>query len=170
RAEAWDREFFRFPIPYSLFPAAISLLRDGNLRRALEAVGAGDHDLVAFLQAFEDLHLVDAGGADADRGFRGDAVVHQVGVAAAGFVDEGAALHGEHVVALVQQHAHRQALVLAQLVRRGAVEAQPRGDLAVDHFGRDRADDALPGVAVAADLAGHADAEVAGETLRHLHL
>src|SRR6185312_6032094 len=145
------------------------LPRDGNSLRTLEAVGTGDHDLVAFLQALQDLHLVDAAHAHADRRLGGDAVLDHVGVAAAGFVDEGAALHGEHVVALVEQDAHGQALVLAQLLRRAALEAHAGSHFAVHHLGRDRADQALPGVAVAADLAGHADREVAGEALGHLH-
>ena len=71
---------------------------------------------------------------------RRHAVAHDIGVAATGFVDERTALHGEHVLAMIEQHAYRQALVLPQLLRRGAGKAQPRSHFAVDDLGRNRAD------------------------------
>ena len=71
---------------------------------------------------------------------------------------------------MIEQHAHRQALVLAQLLRHRAVEAQPRCDLVGDHLRRDAAEARLPRLAVARYLAGHAHREVAREALGHLHL
>jgi hypothetical protein len=82
--------------------------------------------------------------APSARRLHGDAVAHDVGVLAAGLVDEAAGAHAQHVGALVEQHAHGQALVLAQLLGHRAVEAQPRGDLVGDDFRRDAADARLP--------------------------
>ena len=56
---------------------------DRHALGVLEAVGAGDDDLVADLQAGDDLDGADAGGAELDRAAHGDAAVHDVGDAAA---------------------------------------------------------------------------------------
>src|ERR1700754_3008240 len=105
----------------------LRLAADGDVCRVAEGVGAGDDDLVALLQAAQDFDLVDAARTDADVAAIGHAVGNDEGIAARAFVDERTTLHGEHVVALVQQHAYGEALALAELAGRGAIEAQARG-------------------------------------------
>ena len=64
---------------------------EANARRIGERVAAGDHDLVAVLEAIEDLHGVDSRGADPDRAFLGDAMLDDIGEPAAVLLDELAA-------------------------------------------------------------------------------
>src|SRR5690348_1625645 len=105
---------------------SLQSVADGDFRRAVEIAGAGNHDLFAFLEALQDFDLVDGTRAQGDRRLVGDAVAHDVGVTAAGFIDERTACDGQRVVALVEHDAHRQALVLAQLAGLLAFEAHPR--------------------------------------------
>src|SRR6185437_3940388 len=143
---------------------------DRDFRRAVEIAGTGNHDLFAFLQALQDLDLVDRARTQGHRRLVGDAVAHDIGIAAARFVHERTARDGQHVVALVEHDAHRQALVLAQLAGLLALEAYPRDHFTIHDFGRNRAYRALPVLAVAADDRGHAGREITRETFRHVHL
>src|SRR5688500_1852142 len=64
-----DRTFISFSVDADAFGLA-------------ELFGAGDHDAVAGLQAFEDFHRVQAAGADADVALDRAAAVHHPGAAA----------------------------------------------------------------------------------------
>ncbi len=75
--------------------------------------------------------------------------VNHVGEAAAFLIHEGAAIDHQHVVAPVEENAHRQALALPQAGRLLRAEAQAGGDLTGDDLGRHAADDALPVMAAA---------------------
>src|SRR5690554_2696212 len=91
----------------------------------VEAVAAGDHDALALLQAFEDLHGVEADRAGGDRPAFGAAAVHHVGEAATLLLQERTALDHQHVLPAVEQDPHRQALVLAQAGGLLVTEAHP---------------------------------------------
>src|SRR5471032_793522 len=118
-----------------LWSWGVSLLVDRDARGVLERFGAGDDDLVAHLQAAGDFDRRDAGRAQRDRGADGDPVAHHVGIAAAFGFDEGAALQREHIWLFIDQQARRDALVLAQAGRLGAVEAHPRQHLVLTTSG-----------------------------------
>src|SRR5690606_31544990 len=112
----------------------MALSRDADAVRVGELVGARDDDALAFPQSRHDFHGVEAAGPGLDRAAGGTAALDHPGDAAAVLFQERATLDHQHVLARVQHDARGQALVLAQ-VRRLLVllEAQPRGDLAVDH-------------------------------------
>src|SRR5687768_5523766 len=77
-----------------------------------EAFRPGDHDLVAFLQAFEDLDRRDARRAGADRHAPREAVAEdECAAAGAGLVERAAADH-QDAVALVEHDPHADTLVL----------------------------------------------------------
>ncbi len=98
----------------------------------------------------------------------GNVAVNHVGEPAALLIHEGAAIDHQHVVAPVDENAHRQALALPQAGRLLRDETQPRGDLAGDDLGRYAADHALPVLAAALQVGGHAGPQVARQTLGHL--
>src|SRR5690606_10444168 len=149
----------------------MSLSRDADAVRVGELVGTGDDDAFALLQARHDFHGVEAAGPGLDRAAHGAAAIDHPCDAAAVLFQERAALDHQYVLARVQHDARGQALVLAQVGRLLAfVEAQPRRDLAVDHFRRYRRNPRGVAVARTGDLRRHADCEVAGEAFRYADL
>src|SRR5690348_3032765 len=139
-----------------------------HFRRAVEGIGAGNHDAVAFLDAGEKLDCVQTGRADLDRRALGDAVAHDVGDAAGAGIDERTAVDHQHVRMLVDQDARRQTLALAQAGRLLVAEAHARDDLAVDDFRRYRRQRTGIFFRTFLDLRRHADRKVVREHFGHL--
>src|SRR5690349_864541 len=136
---------------------------------ALEFIGAGNHDAIAFLESGDDLDRVETGSTDLDGGAFGDVAAHDIRNAAGARIDERAALDHQDVRMLVDEDARRQLLVLAQANGLLVTEADATGDLVVDHFGRYRADFAAVRPVRITDFGRHADREIVREHFRYLH-
>ncbi len=93
-------------------------MSDDNAVSAVESVGTRNDDLIADIQAIQNLHLLHTLCAESYRATFGNTVMDQIGEPGV-LIHETAALDDQDISAFINQDPHRQALALSQAHRLG---------------------------------------------------